>query len=105
MYNNNNMNKTLILPIQNEWTIYTKSNCDYCTKVKKILENESYTLVNCDKWLETQDDKTIFLDQMKKIIGYEHKTFPMVFNDKKFIGGFYEVEKYLSIKFTITDDF
>lgn len=93
-------------PNLNGWTIYTKSDCIYCSEVKKILENKSCIIINCDKWIECdKQNKENFLNQMKVIIGYEYKKFPMVFCDKIFIGGYKDVEKYLKSKFVISEDF
>jgi hypothetical protein len=77
------------------FTIYSKSGCNYCIKVKKILEEKkhSFIIINCDKFiLENKDD---FLSFMQNIIGKEYRLFPMVFNDNTFIGGYNETLKYL----------
>ena len=82
------------------WTVYTKSNCEYCTKVKKLLESNGieYIGINSDNYIQNDKSKELFLEQIKNIIGREqiYKTFPMVFNKKNFIGGFVDTEKYLS---------
>jgi glutaredoxin len=88
------------------WTIYSKSNCLYCTQVKKLLEKESFTIINCDIWLEEQETKNLFLASIEKLIGKKYNTFPIVFYNSIFIGGFLDTEKYLSNKkIIITDDF
>jgi len=98
------------LNIVNTWIIYTKSNCVYCYKVKELLKNEQIiTNINCDKWLENKIKKEIFIGAMENIIGNEWKTFPMVFLNSKFIGGYMETKKYLDAKLNfelvIQDDF
>ena len=37
-----------------EYTVYTKSNCDYCIKVKKFLTKEGklFNEINCDNILK-----------------------------------------------------
>lgn len=103
-------------PKKNTWSIYTKSNCKYCTMVKELLlnknNNDSIVIIDSDKWIENNDIKNIFLLKIKNIIGYEYKYFPMVFYDEKFIGGFTETleylcknQKYNDIKLEITEDF
>lgn len=78
----------------NKWLIYTKSNCDYCTKVKDLLQSEQYiTIINCDNWLKNT----------------EYKTFPIVFLNEKFIGGYNETKNYFQStnnnNLILSDDF
>lgn len=81
------------------WTIYTKSNCVFCHKVKELLEKEHIiTIVNCDEWLKNIKKKEQFLTLIKDIVGYEWKTFPMVFSNNKFIGGYTETKKFFDAK-------
>lgn len=85
----------IVKPKNNRVYVYSKSNCDYCKKVKTLLTEEDieFVVVDCDKYLE--EDKNKFLEAMKNIIGYEYRKFPMVFMDSKFIGGYNETFKYL----------
>lgn len=88
------------------WTIYTKSNCVYCTKVKELLEKEKLiTFINCDNLL--LDDRDGFLDTIEQYIGYRYSTFPMVFESGNFVGGYNETVEYLTKPHDIvyTDDF
>jgi len=79
-------------PLEKGFTIYTKRGCSYCTKVKSLLiEKEICFLeIDCDKYLI--DDKEGFLSFIKERAKKEHKTFPIVFKDGKFIGGFTETQ-------------
>lgn len=84
-------------PSNNIFTIYSKNKCEYCTKVKLLLEDNdiTYNEINCDKYLT--ENREEFLEFMKNIIGKEWKTFPFVFNDKgEFVGGFNETQKYIN---------
>lgn len=101
-----------VFPQENVWTIYTKSNCGFCTKVKKLLaeKNESVVIIECDEWIATDGYKELFLYQMENIIGREYRTFPMVFKNKVFVGGFTDTEKLFINKnqkseIVILDDF
>ena len=91
-------------PSENIFTIYSKSNCIYCTKVELLLEdysndeNVEYKKINCDSYIETPKDKEYFIIFMEKMAKVRPSTFPMVFHDKKFIGGFKEMETYLKDK-------
>jgi glutaredoxin len=94
-------------PLANEFTVYSKSGCPNCTKVKHLLKekNLTFSVIDCDEYL--LEDKTAFLQWMENLIGKEYKLFPMVFDNKKFIGGFNEVNKYVEtiLVFDVNSDF
>jgi glutaredoxin 3 len=83
-----------IEPAANNYTIYTKSGCPNCIKVKKLLESETEKplIVDCDEWLI--EDKPAFLEFIREKAGKECKTFPMVFYNGEFVGGFDETVSY-----------
>lgn len=83
-------------PTQDEITIYSKSACTYCVKVKTLLKenNIKFTLIDCDEFI--LEDKPGFLQFIHLLVGSEYKTFPMVFFNKTFIGGYKETEEYLT---------
>ena len=76
------------LPIEG-YTIYTKRDCIFCDKVKELLNKEKVFLVECDDF-----DRELFLEFIDKLTPYSHRTFPYVFKDNVFIGGFAETERY-----------
>lgn len=92
----NNLND--IKYIDNKYLIISKKNCIYCDKSKDLLKekNISYTIMNCDNILNGQNNINIFLEYMCELIGYEYMTFPMIFFDKKFIGGFNQLVKHVN---------
>jgi len=79
-------------PLETGFTIYSKSGCANCTKVKKLLlDKQSFFVdISCDEYL--LEDKEEFLSFIKERANKEYKTFPMVFKDGKFIGGFAETQ-------------
>ncbi len=85
-------------PSENSFTIYSKTNCRYCTVVKSLLNEHKlpYNEINCDDYLA--QDKQGFLNFIKEKAKREHeyKTFPMVFCDGKFVGGFVETERLIT---------
>jgi glutaredoxin len=83
-----------ILPNSQGYTIYSKSGCPFCTKVKRLLEKEapSPLLVDCDDYLV--ENKDAFLAFIKEMAGKEYKTFPMIFHNGDFIGGFTETKEH-----------
>lgn len=78
-----------------DYIIYTKSGCDFCRKLKNLLtiEKKTFTEINCDQQLSHNREQ--FLSSMKKTTGREWKTFPMVFVNTVFIGGYTETAKYI----------
>lgn len=83
------------LPCENNFTIYSKSGCVNCRKVKDLLKknNCEYEIVDCDDYL--LENKDIFLSFIQSYSAIQWKAFPMVFHNGKFIGGYDETIKYL----------
>jgi len=99
-------------PNPNGYMVYTKINCPYCIKVKDLLlgnvVDKEITIINCDKYLMEPEIKEKFLEFIKSVNGgINHRTFPMVFYDGKFIGGFMETEKFYAKQtvFSMDTDF
>jgi len=88
-------NMEYFAPLETGFTIYSKSGCLNCTKVKKLLcDKEIFFLeVDCDEFLI--EDKKGFLLFIKERANKEYKTFPMVFKDGNFIGGFDETQTFV----------
>lgn len=82
----------IFTPLETGFTIYSKSGCSNCTKVKKLLLDKQifFLDISCDEFL--LEDKEGFLTFIKEKANKEWKTFPMVFKDGKFVGGFAEVQ-------------
>lgn len=83
------------LPCEDKFTIYSKSGCINCRKVKDLLKknNFDYEIIDCDDYL--LENKYVFLSFIQSYSITEWKTFPMVFHNGKFVGGYDEVFKYL----------
>lgn len=79
-------------PIEKGFTVYTKNGCHYCDKLKNLLIKEDFFFyeVNCDNYLIEERDN--FLSFIKNKIGKSYTTFPIVFYDGEFIGGYTETE-------------
>jgi glutaredoxin len=54
--------------------------------------------------LEKEDDKKEFKEFIKKMSNVNPTTFPIVFYDKKYIGGFEETREYLKCKMMKFDE-
>ena len=83
-------------PFKTDFTVYSKSGCPNCTKVKKLLIEKKvfFVEIDCDDYII--EDKEKFLLFIKERANKEYKTFPMVFNDGNFIGGFTETQDYFN---------
>ncbi len=82
-------------PQDTGFTIYSKSGCPNCTRIKKTFSDKNLTFIeiNCDEYLI--EDKEYFLSFIKNLTHKECKIFPMIFNDGSFIGGFSETQEFL----------
>ena len=91
-------------PSQTGFTIYSKSNCSFCTKVKQLLtDNQIFFLeIQTDDYL--LEDKEGFLSFIKGLIKKEYRTFPMVFNHGQFIGGFTDTESFVNKQLCFEND-
>lgn len=86
-------------PLSNGYTIYTKSNCIYCIKAKKLLENmkikDNKKIINCDDYLK--NDKDDFMSFIEYLIGKKYLFMPIIFKNGKFIGGYNDLVLLLSL--------
>jgi glutaredoxin 3 len=82
-------------PSKTVYTVYSKSGCTFCTKVKKLLQdkNMAFDLIDCDEYLI--EDKEGFLKFIQDRAGKEYRTFPMVFRPNYFVGGFTETKQLI----------
>lgn len=94
-------------PADKGFTVYTKSNCPFCDNVKLLLfelqkdefSNVSVTLVSCDEYLSNEPNRLAFLQWMDRFTeknGMVHRTFPMVFYQGKFIGGYTDTKQFVT---------
>jgi len=74
------------------YTVYTKSKCSYCDKIKELMEqcNENVNYILCDEWLTTK--RILFLNIMRVKTQKDEITFPLVFYEGTYIGGWNEFE-------------
>ena len=83
-----------IKPATNGYTIYTKSGCPNCVKIKEYLCEcgAEMLVINCDEYII--ENKQEFLQFIAKCAEKEIKLFPMVFFNTEFIGGYAEAETH-----------
>lgn len=82
-------------PQQKNFTIYSKSGCINCSSVKKLIREKSFLFheINCDEYLI--EDKESFLSFIENKVGKPYKTFPLVFYNGSFIGGYTDTIDYI----------
>ena len=98
--------ETFRSPSKNEYTVYSKSGCPNCIKVKELLQSNNipFIVIDCDEYLIERKDE--FLLFIQELTSREWKTFPIVFtSDSQFIGGFTDTRLYLEQLLEFTDDF
>ena len=84
-----------MIELQPGYTILTKSGCEWCTKVKELVTRAHY--IPCDDLLL---DRVTFFNEVDKLTGKEYRTFPMVFYDCEFVGGYKDVKLKIDTELT-----
>ena len=82
-------------PSETGYTIFAKSGCSYCEKAKLLLQPDNPVIIDCDKLIIDEQCKQEFLQHIEKIAGKSHRTFPMIFKDTNFIGGYSDLLSFL----------
>ena len=81
--------------------IYCKSGCKNCDDAKLLLIDESKIVVNCDELLKT--DRNSFINEMEKKMNRKFKSFPMIFIEDTYLGGYEDLVDYLNFVFYLSD--
>ena len=91
-------------PLDEGYTIYSKSGCVNCSKIKQLfkLKNIFFVEVNCDELL--LENKEHFLLTISEMAQKECKVFPMIFYNGNFIGGYNEAKENMEKVEVIFDD-
>lgn len=91
-------------PSKEGFTIYSKSGCPNCSKVKHLLKEKNlpFNTVDCDEFII--ENKELFLHVIKELSQTDTKQFPIIFHDGIFIGGFHETKEYISKKIFTVDE-
>lgn len=76
-------------------TIYSKKGCSFCAKALELLNSEDLPFSFHDI---TGDDKMV-KHLLEKTSKFNHKTFPFIFNDDVFIGGYTELKNIIDCGF------
>ena len=73
--------------MENRALVYTGVNCTWCTRVKRLLEDNKYEVTE----MPIKDG----IQWLNKIAPHPVRTVPQVIMNNEYIGGFAEVEKRL----------
>jgi glutaredoxin len=73
------------------WEIYTKKGCYYCEKAKLLLTKHGLPFKSVE--IKDSNRDSIYKKIDEKTDSYRY--FPVIFKNKKFIGGYTEIEKIL----------
>lgn len=66
--------------------VFTKTGCLYCESTKEFLKAYKPDIIEYRKLSEEEKEKV--QERIKKQIGEQYLTYPKIFIDNKFIGGF-----------------
>ena len=82
-------------PNNSGFTVYSKSGCPNCVKIKRSIKEKKYLMneIDCDEYI--LENKEMFLNFIREKIGSEYRIFPMIFFDGKFVGGINETISYM----------
>jgi glutaredoxin len=77
------------------FTIYSKSGCSFCLKAKALLKEKNllFHIIDCDEYI--LEDKSSFLAFINGISDKEVSSFPIIFYEYKFIGGYSEMIHFI----------
>jgi glutaredoxin 1/glutaredoxin 3 len=73
-----------------EAKMYSTSQCGWCNRVAKMLEDYD---INVEK-IDVSGNK-VLIKEMQKAAGEKVTSVPQVIIDEKYIGGYTEVERFL----------
>jgi glutaredoxin 1/glutaredoxin 3 len=80
-------------PLKDGYTIYTKNGCPFCVKAKDLLDVYQPYIVDCDVYLS--ENKEGFLEYVQRMTNIRYRTFPMIFFNGYFVGGYTEIKTHL----------
>jgi glutaredoxin len=86
------------LPDNHSITVYSKSGCSNCLKIKELLKkhNLSFIIINCDEFL--LENRNEFLKFLTDLSQKEEQItqFPVAYYKSLHIGGVKNMEKYIN---------
>lgn len=81
--------KTLCLSQANKWEIIVLEGCPFCEKALELMAEKGWIY---KKITANRFNKQAVVEPVKHLIG-DHQTFPLIFYNDEFIGGYQELLK------------
>ena len=90
-------------PQKKGFTVYGRAGCPYCDRTVELLKTsgERFKYFQRER---LEASRYQFHEDLAKYIGNYGKTFPLIFYNGKFIGGYSELKKSMD-RLGLTDDF
>ena len=84
----------IMIPAERGYTIYSKSGCPNCRKVKDLLKEHCRAplVIDCDEAL--LEDRLALLQYLREC-GSTGTQFPFVFVDNRYLGGYEDTKRHL----------
>ena len=80
--------------------IYTKDNCPYCTRAKRLFEKENISYVEINAVI----NRDILIERVTEETGAAPRTVPQIWVNGKYIGGYDQLALWVeSMKPSITE--
>jgi glutaredoxin len=76
-----------------KWLIYTKDGCRACEDAKKFFDSRNITFEKKNGIDPVTNKDTIEVQKRMKIVRKPFKTWPKIFRNDEFIGGFIDLKK------------
>jgi len=81
------------------YIIYTISNCKYCELAKELLNGIEKIIIKCDDMINDPIRREEFIYSINNKMGYpiisDKITFPLIFLDDAYIGGYHLLKEHL----------
>lgn len=94
-------------PIQDGFTIYSKSGCFNCQKIKNELKEKglAFQIIDCDEYII--ENKNEFLQFIFNLTQKNVKFFPIIFYNAEFVGSYNEAKDLIGklISFNENENF
>jgi len=79
------INKCIKPFVKKIFNIYTKDNCKYCRWAKQLLLSKNYFF----------HEEYVDFNKLKEITGLDYPTFPQIYHDQVYVGGYSDLFKFI----------
>jgi glutaredoxin len=75
--------------------VVSLKGCDSCIEAKKLLDSKKMKFKNVEYEMSDTESKNLWNNFILNTLKKEHKTFPKIFINNNFIGGFNDLQQLL----------